>query len=248
MHITYGVNAVIENLRAGNLNITKIIIAKGKKGGEIETIISLAEKGGIPLEIRDYAYIERLTGQVSHQGVICLSPEYAYTGIDNIIAACNQKANGLGGIILILDGILDPQNLGSVIRTGFCMGIQGIVIPENRSVSVTPAVIKVSAGAAHHMPIAKVVNIANTIDFLKEQGFWIYGADAAGEHPVAALSYGGNAVLVMGNEAKGIRPLVKKKCDFLISIPMKGGFDSLNVAVATAIILYEMTRKREYEA
>ncbi len=145
-------------------------------------------------------------------------------------------------LILILDGITDPQNLGSLIRTALCFGVAGLVIPENRAASVTPSVIKASAGAALHLPIIKVVNISRTIDQLKEVGFWIYGADADCGEGIRSPDYSNHAGLVLGSEGKGIRPLVRKKCDVLISIPMTGSIDSLNVSVAGGIILYEVTR------
>ncbi|MEA2014878.1 MAG: 23S rRNA (guanosine(2251)-2'-O)-methyltransferase RlmB, partial [Thermodesulfobacteriota bacterium] len=145
---------------------------------------------------------------------------------------------------LILDGITDPQNLGSLIRTALCFGVDGLVIPENRAASVTPAVIKASAGAALHLPIAMVVNISRTIDKLKKEGFWIYGADASSGENLHNLDYSNHAGLVMGSEGKGIRSLVRKKCDFLISIPITDPIDSLNVSIAGGIILYEMNLNR----
>jgi 23S rRNA (guanosine2251-2'-O)-methyltransferase len=148
------------------------------------------------------------------------------------------------GLVLILDGIEDPQNLGSIIRTAYCLGVNGIIIPENRSASVTPAVIKVSAGAAQHIPIARVVNISRAIDYLKEKGFWIYGADVSSDQNFSSRDYREQVGLVIGSEGRGIRSLVKKKCDFLVSITMSGQIDSLNVSVATGIILYEIWRNR----
>jgi 23S rRNA (guanosine2251-2'-O)-methyltransferase len=146
-------------------------------------------------------------------------------------------------LIVLLDGITDPQNLGALVRTGHCFGVNGFVIPGNRSASLTAAVMKASAGALQYTPVAMVVNLARTIDFLKEQGFWIYGADAGGDPNPRVFDGVDRLALVMGSEGKGIRSLVRKKCDFLVSIPMKGKIDSLNVSVAAGIIVHQIVRR-----
>ena len=147
-------------------------------------------------------------------------------------------------LILILDGILDPQNLGSIIRSAHCLGANGVVIPTDRAASVTPAVLKASAGSAEHLPISRVTNVSRTIDDLKNRGFWVFGADAHGGKDIGEHNFKVPAVLVMGSEDKGIRPLVKRKCDFLVTIPMAGKFDSFNVAVAAGIIQYAILLQR----
>jgi 23S rRNA (guanosine2251-2'-O)-methyltransferase len=160
--------------------------------------------------------------------------------VDDIIT--NRHPDFKYNLILILDGITDPQNLGTLIRTAHCCGANGVIIPENRSASVTGTVIKASAGAANHTPIARVVNLSNAIDYLKEQGFWIYGTDPATGKDFGSFDYDGHIGLVMGSEGTGMRPLIRKKCDFRLLIPTKGKIDSLNVSVAAGIILYEILR------
>jgi 23S rRNA (guanosine2251-2'-O)-methyltransferase len=154
----------------------------------------------------------------------------------------NQSSNF--DLILVLDSIMDPQNLGSIIRTAHCLGANGVVIPEDRAAQVTAAVNKASAGSVQHMPVAKVVNLAQSIDYLKDKGFWIFGADAHGGKSLKEVDFNCSVVLVLGSEAKGIRPLVRKKCDFLITVPLIGSFDSLNVSVAAGIIQYEIFCQR----
>ena len=242
MQVIYGVKPVMEALRSDCGKIKKIVVASGRSGKNVRDILKLAEQNEIEIEFKEKKYLERLALGSLHQGIVCLSEEYSYTSVDKIINNCCESLRG--SLILVLDGITDPQNFGSLIRTAHCCGVNGIVIPENRAASVTPTVMKVSAGAAHHIPITKVVNIANTIDWLKEKGFWIYGADAKLGRDVHSFDYDGHIALVMGSEEKGIRPLVRRKCDFFVSVPILGKVDSLNVSVAAGIILYEMVHKR----
>lgn len=241
MQVIYGVNPVKETLIGKNVSVEEIILAKGKKGRHIQDILDLAKGRHIPVRYDDRHQMNAIAGSKSHQGIVCICADYLYASVDEIIS--NSLDSLAGGFVLILDGIEDPQNLGSIIRTGHCFGINGIIIPEHRSASVTPSVIKVSAGAAQHVPIAKVVNMARTLDYLKEKNFWIYGADAHSHDDMYTLDFTGNIGLVMGSEDKGLRPLVRKKCDFLISLKMLGRIDSLNVSVAAGIIMYEISRK-----
>jgi 23S rRNA (guanosine2251-2'-O)-methyltransferase len=146
-------------------------------------------------------------------------------------------------LVVLLDSVTDPQNLGSIIRTAHCCGANGVIIPENRAASVTASVAKASAGAFQYLPVAMVVNLVRTIEYLKERGFWIYGADAEAQSDIRTPDYERHIALVMGSEGRGIRPLIRKKCDFLISIPMRGQVASLNVSVAAGVILFEILRK-----
>ncbi|MDO9514653.1 MAG: 23S rRNA (guanosine(2251)-2'-O)-methyltransferase RlmB [Syntrophales bacterium] len=238
MQVIYGVHPVEETLKDGG-GIEKIFLIKDGSRGAIREIVKLASQRKIPVVFTDRERLNAIAGTQHHQGVICICEEYRYAGIDEILDGCVSQKNSL---ILILDGITDPQNLGSLIRTALCFGAAGLVIPENRAAPVTPSVIKASAGAALHLPIIRVVNISRTIDRLKESGFWIYGADSGCGEGLSSPDYSNHAGLVLGSEEKGIRPLVRKKCDVLISIPMTGSLDSLNVSVAGGIILYEVTR------
>lgn len=242
MQVIYGIHPSIEALRSGREEIERIFLARGRRGSDIKTIRDLAAEKKIPVAFDDREYLDRLSDGSAHQGVVCQCKPYAYYSLDEMLEKCYDPAGSC--LILILDCIVDPQNLGSLIRTGHCFGVEGIIIPEKRSASVTSSVIKASAGAAHHVPIARVVNIARTVDYLKERGFWIYGADVSCEEDFRSYEYEGPICLIMGSEKKGIRPLVKKKCDFLVSIPMTGHFDSLNVSVAGGIILHEIHRRK----
>jgi len=243
MQIIYGINPVIETLSGDRGSIERIVLARGRRERGVDKILKLAERKKIPIDYRERQYLNNLAGSASHQGVICIGKKFTYAAVDEIIG--NRHEAFENSFVLILDHIEDPQNLGSIIRSAHCFGINGIIIPEKRAASITPTVIKVSAGAAQHIPISRVINISRTIDYLKDRGFWIYGTDAAADTEVLHTDLTGNIAFIMGSEGKGIRPLVKKKCDFLLSIPMFGSVDSLNVSVATGIILYEVTQRRK---
>jgi len=244
MQVIYGMNPVRETLRNENVAIDRILIAKGRKGRDMDAITRQAAHRGLSIAYRDKEHLTRISGTASHQGIVCICKEYAYVSIDDVIEHRHDSFEN--SVVLVLDSIEDPQNLGSIIRTAYALGINGLIIPEHRAAPVTPAVIKVSAGAARHIPVARVVNIAQALDHLKERNFWIYGADASAPSTLEALDFSGNVGLVMGSEGKGIRPLVRKKCDALVSIQMDGNFDSLNVSVATGIILYQISRRRRH--
>ncbi|MEA1970248.1 MAG: 23S rRNA (guanosine(2251)-2'-O)-methyltransferase RlmB [Thermodesulfobacteriota bacterium] len=238
MQIIYGIHPVVEALRIGG-KIEKVILLKGGKPGGVREILEITARRKIPVVFREREHLDTTAGTSHHQGVVCICGEYRYAGMDEVLSDCKSRKNAL---ILILDGITDPQNLGSLIRTALCFGASGVIIPENRAASITPAVIKASAGAVMHLPVVRVVNISRIIDNLKEEGFWIYGADATRGKSLHSPDHSTYTGLVMGSEGKGIRPLVRKKCDFLISIPMTAIISSLNVSVSGGIILYEMTR------
>ena len=229
----------MERIRQGGQGISEIIVATGKKGVAVDEILSWASVRNIPVTCKDKSYLDHVSGGSVHQGIAAFCAAYGYVTIDDLIAN-NTTAN----LILMLDGITDPHNLGALIRTAHCLGVKGVVIPENRAAAVTATVIKSSAGAAHWLPVTREINLTRTIDYLKERGFWIYGADADQGTDVNQFADAGPVCLVMGSEGRGIRPLIRKKCDFLLSIPMAGKLHSLNVSVAAGIILYEMARKQ----
>jgi len=240
LQVIFGINPLLEALKSQKEGIEKVVIAQGRGGAAVQKILNLAKQRMIPVEFRERGYLDRWAGHKYHQGVVGLCETFDYVSVDDVIA--NRHVDFKNNLILILDSITDPQNLGSLIRAAHCFGANGIIIPENRSASVTTAVVKASAGAAHHIPIAMVVNLSNTIEYLKKKGFWIYGTDPVSGKYVSSFDYKGHIGLVMGSEGRGIRPLIKKKCDFLLSIPMMGKIDSLNVSVAAGIILYEILR------
>lgn len=242
MAIIYGINPVSEALESEAGGIRKIIVAKGRGGEHLGRLLKLAERKKIEVEFRDRQHLDRLTGKAVHQGVLCIVPEFSYADVDDIID--HRLAPFRDSLILVLDSVTDPQNLGTLIRSAHCFGVNGVILPENRAASVNPVAVKASAGATQHTFVARVVNIARTIDMLKERGFWIYGAEAEAGEDIRGVNYKGHIALVMGSEGKGLRPLVRKKCDFLISIPMSGRINSLNVSVAAGVILFDIFAKR----
>jgi len=242
MEAIYGINPVKEALRREDNGIEKIIVAAGRNMFGLQEIIAEAEKKNIPVEFHPKQYLNELAGFSRHQGVVGLCRPFIYSELDVLIK--NRQKSFQHDFIIVLDSVMDPQNLGAIIRTAHCLGANGIVIPMDRAAPVTAAVIKASAGSAQLIPLARVVNLAQTLDFFKEEGFWVYGAEARTGKYLEELDFKCNVVLVMGGEARGIRPLVRKKCDYLLSIPIAGNFDSLNVAVAAGIIQYEIFRHR----
>lgn len=240
MPVIFGINPLLEDLKSQAGRVNKIIVAQGRGGEALQKVLKLAKQKGVHVEFREKSYLDTKVAQGLHQGIIGFCEPFAYATVDDIIA--NRHPDLKYNLILILDGITDPQNLGTLIRTAHCFGANGVIIPDNRSASVTGTVIKASAGAAHYTSVATVVNLANTIDYLKSQGFWIYGTDPAAGTNLDSLDFDGHMGLVMGSEGKGMRPLIRRKCDFLFSIPTMGKIDSLNVSVAAGIILYEILR------
>jgi 23S rRNA (guanosine2251-2'-O)-methyltransferase len=241
MQVIYGINPLLEIFAARPAALAKIVVAGGRRGEAVERILRLAHEYGVPVETGRRERLEKMAPGRVHQGIAGLCRDVATATLDEVIA--NQRAGSPYSLVILLDGVTDPQNLGSVIRTACCCGANGIVIPEDRAAAVTAAVAKASAGAVHHLPTARVVNLVRAIEQLKQQGYWIYGAESGADLDIHSPDYRGHVGLVMGSEGRGIRPLVRKHCDFLISIPMLGGVGSLNVSVATGVILYAILRK-----
>jgi 23S rRNA (guanosine2251-2'-O)-methyltransferase len=238
MEVIYGINPIRILLRRQQSGLEKIYIAAGRSGDAVQEIIETAGQKRIPVEFPARQYLDELAGRTDHQGIAGLSRDFVYSCLDDLFINRSKSFNS--DLIIILDSIMDPQNLGSIIRTSYCLGANGIVIPADRAAPVTAAVIKASAGSAQQMPIARVTNLSQTLDYLKEKKFWVYGADAHEGRNLPEMDFNCNVALVLGGEAKGIRPLVKKKCDFLLSVSLGRYFDSLNVAVAAGIIQYEI--------
>lgn len=241
MRIVYGINPILEILSGDAQELEKIVLAKGRGGQEAQKIVDLARKKGIRVEFSPREELDHLAGRKS-QGVVGYCRQFRYSGLDEVLA--NRRPGLKNSLILLLDSVTDPQNLGSLIRTAFYFGANGVVIPEDRSATVTSAAVKASAGAAGRLPVARVVNLARTLDELKEAGYWIYGTDSHSEHRLEEVDFSGHVGLVMGSEGSGIRPLVRKKCDLTLSIPGTGEFDSLNVSVAAGIILHRVSLTR----
>ena len=205
-------------------------------------ILRLAEERGISIQWVDRNHLNHMAKTSSHQGIVAQMDEFKYVDLSDIV----QRWEGTGekAFLLIVDGVEDPQNLGGLIRTANGLGVHGVVIPKDRATSITPIVIKASVGASFHTPIARVTNIAACLEFLKKRGIWILGTDAAAEHPIYDCDLDLDVAIVIGSEGRGIRFLVKKKCDFLASIPLCGEITSLNASVAGALVMYEVLRQR----
>jgi len=240
--IIYGIHPVKEALKSFHLQIEKILIATQTPHPSLQSVIDLASKRKIQVALTTRESLGRMTKGGVHQNVVGLVKETPYADVAEIRS--NWKRTGSKALLLILDGIQDPQNFGSLIRTGLGCGVHGIIIPRDRSVGITPVVVKASAGAAAHLPIARVVNIAAAIEDLKKEGIWVYGASGEAKDLIYQLDLDMDLAIVVGAEGKGIRPLVKKKCDRLFSIPMKGPVSSFNASVSGGIILYEVMRQR----
>lgn len=239
--IIYGLNPVIEALRSDR-RAFELFVAEGSGDKRMEKVLKLASDKGVPVRIRDKRDIARICGSDFNQGVALKAEPFAYSDLNDILARC--RASEHGGLLLILDGVQDPHNLGALIRTAACSGAHGVVIPKDRAAHITPAVEKASAGAVGTIPVAQVVNIAQTIEELKKEGFWVFGAVAESRSTVYDQDFTGNVVIVIGSEGEGIRPLVLKKCDVLFSIPLLGGVSSLNASVAGGVVLFEIVRQR----
>lgn len=235
-----GRNAVLEAFRSGK-TIDKLFILDGCQDGPIKSIVREVKKTDAIINYVDKERLDRLAGTGHHQGVVAIGAAYEYAEVDDILASAKEK--GEDPFIFILDEIEDPHNLGAIIRTANLAGAHGVIIPKRRAVGLTATVAKTSAGAINYTPVAKVTNISQTIEELKKQGLWFVCADMGGE-TMYNLNLKGPIGLVIGNEGNGVSRLVKDKCDFIASIPMKGDIDSLNASVAAGVLAYEIVRQR----
>ena len=241
-HMIYGIHPVKESLKSSHTPIQEILIGAQPPSSSLQSVVDLAAERKIQVTFTTKENLERLARGGLHQNVIAMIQETSYADMDEVLG--RWKREGRKAFFLILDSIQDPQNLGSLIRTSLGCGVHGIIIPKDRAVGITPSVVKASAGATAHLPIVKVVNIANTIDVLRKEGIWVYGASGEASELIYDLDLDIHLAIVLGAEGKGIRPLVKKKCDRLFSIPMKGPVSSFNVSVSGGMILYEVMRQR----
>lgn len=235
-----GRNAVIEAFRSGK-TIDKLYVLDGCKDGPVMTIIREAKKTDTIIRYVDKEILDRLSKTGHHQGVVANAAAYDYAEVEDILNAAREK--GEPPFVFILDGIEDPHNLGAIIRTANLAGAHGVIIPKRRAVGLTATVAKTSAGALNYTPVAKVTNLSATIEELKKEGLWFVCADMGGE-TMYNLNLTGPIGLVIGNEGEGVSRLVKEKCDYVASIPMKGNIDSLNASVAAGVLAYEIVRQR----
>lgn len=240
MSYIYGVNPILEALRAGRRRINEIMIAEGSRPTRLEDLLAIAQREKILIRHCKRTYLDQLSKGANHQGVIASAETASYTDLDDLLA--NIRPNSL---LVLLDSIEDPHNLGAVIRTAECAGADAVVVPEHHSVGLNETVSKASAGAVEHIPIVQVTNLVQTIDRLKSLNIWVLGVEANSKTNYTQWDFRTATAIVMGSEGKGIRRLVKEHCDTLVSIPLLGKVNSLNVSVATAIILYEAVRQRQ---
>lgn len=239
--IIAGRNAVMEAIK-GNRTIEALYIATGQTEGSINAIKKLAKEKKLVIKEVDKKKLDSLSGGAVHQGVVALVTPYKYCKVSEIIKYAKDK--GEAPFIVILDELEDPHNLGSIIRTAELCGVHGIIIPKRRNVGITTTVYKASVGAIEHVMVSKVTNINSTIDELKEQGIWVYGADIAGDEYSYEVDFSGPCALIIGSEGRGISKLTLKKCDKLVKIPMVGKINSLNASVAGGIMMYEVLKGR----
>jgi 23S rRNA (guanosine2251-2'-O)-methyltransferase len=237
-----GIHAIREALEAGR-PFDRILIAKGRQDTRVEEIVQLARERGISVRFEDRSQLDRLAATKDHQGVVALAAARAPATLEDVLASANH-AKGHGGLIVLLDGVEDPHNLGAIIRTTLAAGAHGIIIPERRAAGLTDTVARASAGALSHLPVAKVTNLVRTMEELKEAGYWLVGLDEAGEKSYTEVDYTSPTGIVLGGEGKGLHELTRKRCDFVVSLPTTGPVKSLNVSVAAGVVLFEALRQR----
>jgi 23S rRNA (guanosine2251-2'-O)-methyltransferase len=238
-----GIHAIKEALEARR-PIDHIAIAKGRQDTRIEEIVQLARKQGVPVRFEDRGQLDRMANAKDHQGVVALAAARAAATLEDILKTANAAPSRMG-LIVLLDGVEDPHNLGAIIRTALAAGAHGVVVPERRAAGLTDTVARASAGALAHLPIAKVTNLVRTMEELKEAGYWLVGLDEEGEKKYTEMDYTSPTGIVLGGEGKGLHDLTRKRCDFVVKLPTTGPVKSLNVSVAAGVVLFEALRQRD---
>jgi 23S rRNA (guanosine2251-2'-O)-methyltransferase len=228
--ILAGVHPVREALRARRA-LDKILVAKGAAGPRIQEIVELARSYAVPIRFETRETLDRAAKGAAHQGVVGFGAAHAYVNIDDVVDASR--------LLVLLDGVEDPHNFGAIVRTAHAAGANAVVVPERRAAPLTETVDRAAAGALEHLPIARVVNLAQTLEKLKQRGFWIYGLDERGPELYDRITYNVPTALVLGGEGKGLHQNIQKHCDVLVRIPMAGAVSSLNVSVAAGVVLFE---------
>lgn len=241
VELVYGLKPVLEALR-GKRRAFELFVVEEGKDHRLEKILALAAELKIPVRRRQRADLAKLTGSDHHQGIAVSMEPFAYADFDDLLAICRDA--GPNTMVLVLDSIQDPHNLGAIIRTAACAGVNGVIIPRDKAVGVTSTVEKVSAGAVETVPVVQVTNIAQTLERLKEEGFWTYGTAGEAGTSIYRQDFAGKIAIVIGSEGEGLRPLVRRHCDHLVSIPLAGGVASLNASVAAGVVLFEALRQR----
>ena len=241
MNFIYGINSVSEALKARGRAFEWVGVAKERHDLRLQRVIEECRKQKVPVRFVQRAELDQLAGNNSHQGVVAVTSTKQYNDLDDVIEGKRSDYS----LIVVLDGVEDPHNLGAILRTADAAGADGAVIPERRAAGITGTVTKASAGASAHLPVAKVTNIARTLEELKSKNIWTVGLDQRAPQRYDQIDYKMDCALVLGGEGKGLHDLVKRKCDFLVSIPMLGMVSSLNVSVAGGVVLYEAVRQRQ---
>lgn len=240
MAIIFGIHAVEEALAARGRAFEYVAVANGRGDARLQKITQLCRSAGVPVRALPRDQLTRLANTASHQGVVAVTAEKQYGDLDDLL----RNKRGSHSLLIVLDGVEDPHNLGAIIRTAEAAGADGIVIPERRAVGVTATVVKASAGASEYLPIAKVTNLSRAVEDIKSHNIWTVGLDERGTQSYDQIDYNMDCALVLGAEGHGLHQHVKEKCDYLVSIPMLGKIASLNVSVAAGIVMYEVARQR----
>jgi len=236
-----GFHAVEEALAAGRA-LDRIVIARGRHGERVETVVQLARSKSVPVRFEDRLQIDRLTGTREHQGIAALAAAKPALELEDLLAAKTPQ-----GLLVLLDGIEDPHNLGAIVRTALAAGANGVVIPERRATGLTDTVERASAGALAHLPVARVKNLVRAMEEMKEAGYWLIGLDERAEKKYTEADFSGQIGIVLGGEGGGLHELTRKRCDFLVSSPTVGPVRSLNVSVAAGVVLFEVGRQRQQQ-
>jgi 23S rRNA (guanosine2251-2'-O)-methyltransferase len=233
-----GFHAVEEALAAGRA-LERIVIAKGRHGERVEEVVRLAKSRGVPVRFEDRGQLDRAVAARDHQGVAALAAAKPAVELEDLLAKRGER-----GLLVLLDGIEDPHNLGAIVRTSLAAGAQGVVIPERRAAGLSDTVERASAGALAHLPVARVKNLVRAMEEIKEAGYWLVGLDERAEKKHTEVDLTGSVGIVLGREGEGLHELTRQRCDFLVSIPTQGPVRSLNVSVAAGVILFEAVRQR----
>ncbi|HXN64830.1 MAG TPA: 23S rRNA (guanosine(2251)-2'-O)-methyltransferase RlmB [Candidatus Acidoferrales bacterium] len=240
-----GIHAVKEALESGRA-LERIVIARGRHGDRMEEIVARARERGVPVRFEERSQLDRLAGGSQHQGIVALTSAKQAGSLEDILVASSRSDRP--GILVLLDGVEDPHNLGAILRSALAAGAAAVIVPERRAAGLGDTVARAAAGALEHIPVARVVNIARAMEDLKKAGYWLVGLDERAEREVSAVDLTGAIGLVLGGEGGGLHELVRKRCDFLASIPTTGPLRSLNVSVAAGIVLFEAVRQRRAKA
>lgn len=236
-----GIHAVREAL-AGGRALERIVVARGRHGERIEEIVRLARAQGVPVRFEDRGQVDRLAGAREHQGVVALAAAKRVLALEDLLSVRHGERKGL---LVLLDGVDDPQNLGTIARSALAAGANGLIIPERRAAGLTETVSRTAAGALEHLPVARVPNLARAMEELKQAGYWLIGLDERAEKNHTEADFTGSVGIVLGGEGQGLHELTRKRCDFLVSIPTTGPVRSLNVSVAAGVVLFEAVRQRK---